>query len=344
MNDIHASKKSTLTYILVVLIVILILAVSILRKNQSIEIKYTQLLMGTVVDITLYGNDEQLLKLASDAGFAEIKRLEALMSHYKEDSDVSRINRYAGKNTVTVSPETIEVIETAKKISEISSGAFDITMGVFGKAWRFTKDDNAGPIPPAKKDVEPLLTLIDYKQIIIDKITGTVKLGKEGMRINLGGIAKGYIVSKAVGAIKTKGIKKGIVHAGGDMFIFNEIDNKPFKIGIQHPREKDKVIGTIDIFNGAVATSGDYERFFIKDGIRYHHIMDPKTGFPASKVRAVTIVADNGTMADALSTAVFVMGLEDGMNLIEKLPDIQGLIIDENGNVHQSKGLKNAFK
>ncbi|MBI5893748.1 MAG: FAD:protein FMN transferase, partial [Deltaproteobacteria bacterium] len=173
-----------------------------------------------------------------------------------------------------------------------------------------------------------------------DRNSNTVKLGRKGMRINLGGIAKGYIVSQAAEKIKSKGIKKGIIHAGGDMFVFNESDNKPFKIGIQHPREKDKIIGTIEILNGAVATSGDYERFFIKDGIRYHHIMDPKTGFPASKIRAVTIVAKDGTMADAISTAVFVMGLEDGMKLIEKLPDIEGLIIDANGNVHLSSGLK----
>lgn len=338
MNDIRFRRQ--LTYILVVSIVVLILAASILRKNQSAEIKYTRLLMGTIVEITLHGNDEQLLKLASDAGFAEIKRLEALMSHYKDDSDVARINKDAGKEPVKVSQETIDVIETAKKASEMSSGAFDITMGALGKVWHFTKDDKGEPVPPAKYEIETLLPLIDYQQIIIDENSNTVKLGRNGMRINLGGIAKGYIVSKAVEKIKSKGIKKGIIHAGGDMFVFNESDDKPFKIGIRHPREKDKIIGTIEISNGAVATSGDYERFFIKDGTRYHHIMNPKTGFPASKVQAVTIVAKDGTMADAISTAVFVMGLEDGMKLIEKLPGLAGLIVDADGNIHLSSGLK----
>ncbi|MBI5894272.1 MAG: FAD:protein FMN transferase, partial [Deltaproteobacteria bacterium] len=238
MNDIRFQRQ--LTYILVVSIVVLILAVSIFRKNQSAEIKYIQLLMGTVVEITLYGNDEQLLKLASDAGFEEIKRLEALMSHYKDGSDVARINKYAGIEYVKVSQETIDVIETAKKASEMSSGSFDITMGVLGKVWHFTKDDKGEPVPPEKYEVETLLPLIDYQQIIIDRNSNTVKLGRKGMRINLGGIAKGYIVSKAVEKIKSKGIKKGIIHAGGDMFVFNESDNKPFKIGIQHPREKDK--------------------------------------------------------------------------------------------------------
>lgn len=340
MNDLYASKKSILTYLLVIFVAVLILAVSIIRKNQSAEIKYTRLLMGTVVEITLYGNDEQLLKPASDAGFEEIKRLEALMSHYQDDSDVSRINKNAGKEPVKVSQETIDVIETAKKASEMSSGAFDITMGVLGKVWHFTKDDKGEPVPPEKEDVEPILPFIDYKQVIIDKDTSTVKLGRNGMRINLGGIAKGYIVSKAVEKIKAKGIKKGIIHAGGDMFVFNESQDKPFKIGIRHPREQGKIIGTIEILSGAVATSGDYERFFIKDGIRYHHIMNPKTGFPASKVQAVTIVFKDGTLADGLSTAVFVMGLEDGMKLIEKLPGVEGLIVDADGNTHLSSGLK----
>lgn len=154
-----------------------------------------------------------------------------------------------------------------------------------------------------------------------------LKLAKEGMKINLGGVAKGYIVGRAAAVLKKNGVKKGIIHAGGDMVVFNETDASPRLIGIQDPRNKDKMIGTLKISNAAIASSGDYERFFIKDGKRYHHIMDPSTGFPADKSMAVTITAENPTFADALSTAVFVMGPIDGMKLIEGLPDVEGLII-----------------
>ena len=330
--------RKKLAGLLVAAIVAVILAVSILRKDPSVEIKYTRLMMGTVVEIILNGYSEQVIKDAADAGFAEIKRLESLMSHYQDSSDVSKINKGAGMEPVMVSPEVIEVVETSRRISEMSSGAFDITMGVLGSVWHFTKDDGGEPLPPASEEVTPLLKLVNFNQVIVDRDALTVKLAKEGMRINLGGVAKGYIVSKAVDIVKRKGIKKGIIQAGGDMFMFNETDDKPFRIGIRNPREENKVVGTIDITNGATATSGDYERFFIKDGVRYHHIIDPKTGFPAAKVQSVTIVAKDGTTADAVSTAVFVMGKEEGMKLIEKLPDAEGLIIDADGNITMSSG------
>lgn len=331
-------NKKKLACLSVAAIVAVILAAAILRKDQSVEIKYTRLMMGTVVEIILSGYNEQVIKDAADAGFAEIKRLASLMSHYQDGSDVSKINKGAGIEPVMVSPEVIEVVETSGRISEMSGGAFDITMGVLGSVWHFTKDDGGEPLPPASEEVRPLLKLVNFNQVIVDRDALTVKLAKEGMRINLGGVAKGYIVSKAVDIVKRKGIKKGIIQAGGDMFMFNETDDKPFRIGIRNPRVEDKVIGTIDIKNGATATSGDYERFFIKDGVRYHHIIDPKTGFPAAKVQSVTIVAKDGTMADAVSTAVFVMGKEAGMKLIEKLPDAEGLIIDADGNIAMSSG------
>ncbi|MBI5681578.1 MAG: FAD:protein FMN transferase [Deltaproteobacteria bacterium] len=333
------NKRAALTYLMVTAVVVVILAVSLLKKKPE-QIKYTQLLMGTIVEITLVGNNIELMNNAKDSAFKEIQRLESLMSHYQDASEVSRTNREAGREQVKVSQEVIEVIASAKKVSEMTDGAFDITMGVLGKAWHFTNDDKGEPLPPAKKDIEHLLPLIDYRQIIIDKESKTVKLNKQGMQINLGGIAKGYIVAKAVDEIKKKGIKKGVVHAGGDMFVFQDNEDTPWKIGIRHPRNKDAILGTITISNGAVATSGDYERFFVKDGIRYHHIMNPKTGFPVSWTQSVTIVAKDAVMADALSTAVFVMGTEKGMDLIERLPDIEGLIVDADGRIKVSSGLK----
>lgn len=324
--------------------------------------------MGTVVEITLVGKDEAKLNAAAEAAFAEIQRLEALMSHYREDSDVARINNAAGKEAVAVSKETFEVIEVSLNASRLTNGAFDVTMGVLVKAWRFTplegiasksdeyinrtdqksqgpltgftKDDKGELTPPSAEEVKKLLPLVDYRQIMIDKQNNTVKLAKQGMRINLGGVAKGYIVGKAVEVLKKNGITRGMVHAGGDMIVFTEPDSPPWLIGIQDPRNKDNIVGTIKVSNTAIATSGDYERFFIKDGKRYHHIINPSTGFPANKSMAVTIVTKDPALADALSTGIFVMGLVDGMKLIEELPDAEGLIIGADGKMIVSSGLQ----
>jgi len=336
------ASKSTTAAIAATIIVFTIIAIAIYNKKPS-EMKYTRTLMGTVVEITLVGSDDARLNAAAEAAFDEIKRLEGLMSHYKDDSDVAKVNRTAGKEAVTISKETMDVIDASLKVSQITNGTFDITMGVLGKVWHFTKDDKGELTPPSAEEVKKLLPLIDYRQIMIDKQNNTVKLAKQGMQINLGGIAKGYIIGKAAEVLKKNGIKKGIVHAGGDMVVFNEKDSPPWLIGIQTPRNKDKIIGTLKVSHAAIATSGDYERFFIKDGTRYHHIMDPSTGFPANKCRGVTIVAKDSTLADALSTAVFVMGPDDGMKLIETLPDVDGLIIDTDGKIAVSSGLKEVY-
>ncbi|OGQ47938.1 MAG: hypothetical protein A2W63_04830 [Deltaproteobacteria bacterium RIFCSPLOWO2_02_44_9] len=340
-------KKNFLA-IAVLIFVITIITISI-YKRQRTDIKYTRTLMGTVVEITLSGRNETSLNTAAEAAFDEIKRLEGLMSHYTNDSDVARINKAAGRDAVAVSMETMEVIEASLEISEITNGAFDITMGILGNVWYFTTADNGrserdgGMSPPSMERVKKLLPLIDYRKIIIDKKNNAVKLAKKGMRINLGGIAKGYITGRAAEVLRKNGIKKGIVHAGGDMLVFQEPGDNPWLIGVQDPRKKGKIVGTIEAVNAAIATSGDYERFFIKDGIRYHHIMDPSTGFPANKTMGVTIIAKNPMLADAVSTAVFVMGPDSGMELLEKLPDVDGLIIDADGNIKISSGLKKIY-
>jgi len=343
-NLLHSmtSKQRNLLALSATILVLLIIALAIYNRKPS-EIKYTRLLLGTVVEITLAGRDEAQLNAAAEAAFAEIQRLEALMSHYREDSDVARVNNAAGKEAVAVSKETFEVVEVSLNASRLTNGSFDVTMGVLGKAWHFTKDDKGELTPPSAEEVKKLLPLVDYHQIIIDKQNNTVKLAKQGMKINLGGIAKGYIIGKAAEALKRHGIKKGIVHAGGDMIVFNEPDSPPWLIGIQDPRNKDNIIGTLKVSNTTVATSGDYERFFVKDGKRYHHIMDPSTGFPANKSITATMVTKDPTLADALSTAVFIMGPESGMKLIEELPGVEGLIIRADGKLTMSSGFKEIY-
>src|SRR3990170_1462509 len=183
------------------------------------------------------------------------------------------------------------------------------------------------------------LTLMKGGQARFDE-AAKVGLAKKGMALNLGGVAKGYIVDMAAGVLKAHGVKSAVVHAGGDMFVFQEDRTDPFTIGIQHPRKKGELLGEAHVYNGAVPTSGDYERYFEKDGVRYHHILDPKTGFPAKGTQSVTIIAEDPTSADALSTAVFVMGPEKGMELIERLEGVEGVFVHENGKVRTSSGFE----
>lgn len=332
--------KHILTYISVVTIVLIILYLS-LHKKEAVDFRYARMQMGTIVEITASSSnaDETSISEAAEAAFHEIERLEALFSSYRNDSDVSRINAAAGKQPVKVDLEVISVIERSIEIARISGGAFDPTVGVLGRIWSFSGDKSMKI--PSRDKVAALLELVNFEAITIDSENSTVKFDKEGLQINLGGIAKGYIVGKAAEVLKRRGVKRGMVKAGGDMVVFDTENGAPFKIGIQHPRDPNMIVGEVTFHNEAVATSGDYERHVIWDGIRYHHILDPSTGYPARKSRAVTVVAVDPTITDALSTAVFVMGPEKGMALVESLHGVEGLIIDNMGLITVSSGLKN---
>ena len=332
--------RKPLAYLTVTAIVLALLYLS-LPEPVPMEYNYARMQMGTVVEITVSGTNneenEERYDNAVEAAFREIDRLEALFSSYQETSDISRINKAAGQGPVTVDPEVVFVVARALEIAEKSGGAFDPTIGIMKKVWSFSGEKKR-PIP-SPAEVAALLKLVDYRQIILDRETGTVALGKAGMQLNLGGLAKGYIVGQAVKTLKEGGIKRGIVKAGGDMVVFDE-ESRPFNIGLQHPRQADMLIGELAFTNEAVATSGDYERFTIRDGVRYHHILDPTTGFPARGTQAVTLLSADPTLADALSTTVFVLGPAKGMALIESLPNVEGMIIDETGEIAASSGLK----
>jgi thiamine biosynthesis lipoprotein len=331
--------KHILVYISVVTIVFIILSLS-LFKREAVDFRYARMQMGTIIEITVSSSDvdETRIRETAEAAFHEIERLEALFSSYRNNSDISRINAAAGKRPVKVDPEVASVIERSLEIARISGGAFDPTVGVLGRIWNFSGDKKMEI--PSRDEVGGLLELVSFEAINVDSENSTVKFDREGLQINLGGIAKGYIVGKAVEVLKKRGIKRGIVKAGGDMVVFDTENGEPFKLGIQHPRDPSMIVGEISFSNKAVATSGDYERYMIKDGIWYHHILDPSTGFPARKSQAVTIVAEDPTITDALSTAVFVMGPKKGMALIESLDGAEGLIIDAMGSITISSGLK----
>jgi thiamine biosynthesis lipoprotein len=292
--------------------------------------------MGTVVEITLIGDDGEAANQAALRAFQEIKRIETLMSPWLDSSDVTRINRAAGKEWVKVSPETMEVIKKAQEISELSEGGFDITVGPLSELWRRAREKK---IPPSVEDVKGKLDLVNYKKLGIDS-EGKVLLKKKGMAMDLGGIAKGYAVDRAFDLLVSLGYKNMIVNAGGDLRAGGLKNNQPWSIGIQHPRDSKKILARISVSDTAVATSGDYEKFFLDQGKRYHHIFNPKDGFPTNGYQSVTILCKDGMTADALATAVFVLGPEKGYPLCQKLEGVNCLMVDKEGKIIFSPGLK----
>lgn len=335
MNSTGDKRTNYLAYAAVSAVVFALLLSSLLHKRPPESTTYTKMLMGTVVEVSVTDDSPARSDKAAQAAFDEIARLEALLSSYDPKSDVSRISSSA-PSMVKVSPEVAEVTEAALKVARLSDGAFDPTVGALKEVWGYSGERG---VVPSVEEVKRYLPLVDYRKVTVDKEGSRVGLGEKGMVLNLGGVAKGYIVKRAAEALKRAGVRRGIIHAGGDMTVFQTGTVEPFTIGVQNPRAK-KLLGTVSLSNGAVATSGDYERYFIKDGVRYHHILDPATGFPATGSSSVTIVAEDPTTADALSTAVFVLGPVKGMKLVGILDNVGAVIVDASGKVSVSKGVK----
>jgi thiamine biosynthesis lipoprotein len=327
-------KKGRVIYILLFFSFIFILHPS--SSQPSNLFKYHQVAMGTVIEITLVADNEESANKASLQAFQEMKRIETLMSPRLDSSDVTRINRSAGKEWVKVSPETMEVIKKAKEISELSEGGFDITVGPLTELWRKAREKK---IPPSAEEVKEKLGLVNFKNMEMDR-NGKVFLKKKRMAIDLGGIAKGYAVDRAFDLLKSLGYKNLIVNAGGDLRVGGLKNNQPWSIGIQNPRESPKILARISVSDMSVATSGDYEKFFIYQGKRYHHILNPRDGFPAEGCQSVTLLCKEGMIADALATAVFVLGPEKGYSLCQKLEGVECLIVDKEGKTIFSTGLK----
>lgn len=298
--------------------------------------KFHQVAMGTGVEITLTGENEELAQKAALQAFQEIKRIEYLMSPWIESGDVTRINRSAGNNGVRLSPETVEVLKRAQEVSILSEGAFDITVGPLVQLWRKARERG---MPPDIEEVKENLNLVNFRDLKI-QYGGNVSLGKKGMSIDLGGIAKGYAVDRAFELLKGLGYRNLVVNAGGDLRVGGSKMEGPWSIGIQHPRDPEKIMARISLSDTAIATSGDYEKFFIHQGKRYHHILNPKNGFPAEGCQSVTVLHKEGITADALATAIFVLGLEKGYALCQKLEGVECLIVDKEGKVTLSPGLK----
>lgn len=298
---------------------------------------YMRPMLGTLVNLTIIASSEEIAASAARAAFGEIDRVEKLMSPRLAESDVSRINARAAEGPVHVSADTFTVITLAQQVSRLTGGAFDASFASAGMLWDFSKEPFS---PPEKREVLKLLPLVNYKNVFLNKQDRTVRLAQKGMKIGLGGVAKGYAVGKAIEALKKHGVKDAIVEAGGDLKVIGSKFGNPWRVGLMHPREKSIIITLTLKDDESIVTSGDYERFAVHKGVRYHHIIDPATGYPAQGLLSVSVIAKDPALADAYATALFVMGKEKAIEFLSKRKDLKAILIDPGMKIYASKDLK----
>lgn len=296
--------------------------------------KQSEGIMGTPVNVELWSHSEQLAKTCTQKVMQEMRRIDALMSPFKAESELAVINAKASQHAVKIDSELFALIERSIALSRLSDGAFDITFASIGYQYNYRKHKK-----PTDTQISSELDRINYRHIILDKEKSTVRFAKQGVRIDLGGIAKGYAVDNGIRILRDCGIKRALISAGGDSRIMGDHKGRPWMTGIRDPRKKDQSIIVIPLSDTAISTSGDYERYFIKDGVRYHHILSPKTGKSVASTRSVTVLGPDAVTTDGLSTTLFVLGPVKGLALAERLEGIDAVIIDATGKIHYSSGL-----
>ncbi len=295
--------------------------------------------MGNRFEITVSHTDPGYAEICIDAAITEIKRIEKLLTTFDESSQTNLVNRMAGTEAVEVDQEMLDLVKRSLKISEITQGAFDITYGSIDKRlWNFDQNMTSLPDPETAKQ---LVKLINYRNVIVDEENKTLFLKEKGMRIGFGGIGKGYAAEKAKITLKNMGIESGIVNAAGDLCAWGQQPNGDvWTIGIADPDSTHHPFSSLKITDMAVATSGNYEKYATINGKKYSHTIDPKTGYPVSGIRSVTIISTNAEIADALATPVMVMGVNTGLHMINQLPTISCIIIDDHNKLFTSKNIK----
>ncbi|MBI3569553.1 MAG: FAD:protein FMN transferase [Gammaproteobacteria bacterium] len=293
-------------------------------------------IMGTAVRVELWADDKAAGEAAITAVMAEMHRIDREMSPYKPESELSRINREAADHPVPISAEMFDILSRSIEFSKLSGGAFDITFSSVGYMY-----DYRHHIKPTDKEIEQALPGINYRHMLLDAQKRTVKFARPGVRIDLGGIGKGYAVDNSIALLKKRGITHAIVTAGGDSRVLGDRRGRPWMVGIRDPRRKDNVVAVLPLINSAISTSGDYERYFEVDGVRYHHILNPKTGRSATGVHSVSVIGPDATTTDGLTKPVFILGPEKGLRLIESIPGVDAVIVDANGKMFYSSGLQN---
>ena len=313
-----------------------LVAISVVSRPSYAEwLGDTREMMGTDVSVHLWHENADEGMSVVEEIFTEVARIEGLMSTYIEGSEISEINRGAADGPVAAGDELINLILRSLDISVLTHGAFDITYDSIGQHYDFRERRR-----PDAATIQEGLERIDYRLVEVDRLEGTVRFLEPGVRINLGGIAKGYVVERAVNLLRSRGLRHAIVTAGGDSRLLGDRRGQPVMVGIRDPRNEGEVALTMPLEDEAISTSGDYERYFEENGIRYHHIIQPTTGEPASGVRSATIVGPDAVLTDALSTSVLVLGVDRGLRLIATLPDYEGIVIDAEGRLFYSDGLQ----
>ncbi|MFN7979050.1 MAG: FAD:protein FMN transferase [Vicinamibacterales bacterium] len=297
-----------------------------------------RLAMGSLLKLTAWTTDEASTHAAFAAVYAEFDRLEGLLSVWRPGSDVERLNAGGFGAPVAVRAETREVLHAAEQVSAWTDGGFDVTFGALAEIWKFDHDQDGRVPTPA--EIAAHRARVDHRAVVIDDGPGTVRLTRPDVRVHLGGIGKGYAVDRAIAILRGAGLADFMIQAGGDLYVAGRAGDEPWRLGIQDPRGPGgDSFAVVELEDATFSTSGDYERFFLKDGVRYHHILDPKTGEPARGCRSVTIVARQALWADGLSTGVFILGPERGMALVERLPDVEAVIVTADNRVLVSSGL-----
>jgi len=300
--------------------------------------KQTMKLMGNQFEISVVGSDKYWAEEMIRLGVEEIKRIEKLLTTFDESSETNLINRYAGEVPVEVSIETFDLIKRSLRISEITQGAFDITYGSIDKRlWNF---DTTMTKLPDHKTAKRMTRLINYHNVILDEKHQTIFLKEKGMRIGFGGIGKGYAAEMAKAVMKAAGVKSGIVNASGDLACWGGQPNgTPWTVGIVNPNLKESIFSYMAVSDMAIATSGNYEKFIMIDGVKYSHTINPRTGLPITGIKSVTIITPNAEIADAMATPVSIMGIETGLNMINQIKNIEAIIIDDNDIIYTSNNI-----
>jgi FAD:protein FMN transferase len=292
-------------------------------------------IMGTRIAVELWADDATQGRAAIDAVLAEMRRVDQAMSTYKPTSELSLVNARAAQAPVKISTELFELLSTALDYSRVTDGAFDITYASVGYLYDFRQR-----VRPDTAQIESALPGINYRHVLLDRAAHTVHFARPAVRIDLGGIGKGHAVDRGIALLQARGIQHALVTAGGDSRIIGDRFGKPWVIGIRHPDRKDEVIARIPLEDAALSTSGDYERYFDENGVRYHHIIDPRTGRSASKVRSATIIGPTATRTDGLSKTAFVLGPERALEIYNRLDDVDAVLVTPDGRVLYTKGLE----
>ncbi|MFS8608339.1 MAG: FAD:protein FMN transferase [Gammaproteobacteria bacterium] len=291
-------------------------------------------LMGTEVSVELWHDDAAAGRALVEAVLDEYRRIDREMSTYKPESPISRVNAEAASQPVPVSRELLDLVGRALELSDLSGGAFDITYDSVGFLYDFRARRR-----PSDEEIGSRLSAIDWRHVVLDRDASTIRFSQPGVRINLGGIAKGYAVERGAAILREHGVRHAVLNAGGDTRVVGDRRGQPWIVGIRHPRLDDEIVTRLPLVDEAVSTSGDYERYFEEDGRRYHHILNPATGRPTEGVLSVTVIGPDATMTDGLSTTLFVLGVEEGLELIERLPGYEAVIVTADGKLSYSSGL-----